>query len=580
MNQFAFIKEIIMKSMTRILMVYPKIPTTYWSLEYAIAFVNQKSSMPPLGLMTIAAMLPSHYDVKLVDLNLCELKEEDFAGIDLVFLSAMLVQKESFQKVVAAAKKQGIPVAAGGPYPTNSYKEIEGVDYFILNEGEITLPKFLRDFENGRPKAIYEDLTKPDLSSSPIPRFDLIQTKDYSAMALQLSRGCPFNCEFCDIIEMFGRTPRYKEPEQFLRELDAVLDAGYIGPLFIVDDNFIGHRKKVKDLLRKIIQWQELHNYPFTLFTEASINLAEDEELLNLMVVAGFDMVFVGLESPDESILQQTQKKQNVNHDMITSVDRIQRSGIEVMAGFILGFDNESEDIFDRQIEFIDRSAIPMSMIGLMMALPNTQLYRRLQKENRLLSTSNGNNTHQLSLNFIPTMDTGILVKGYKRVLSTIYQPENYFRRAFAMIEKFPKRVYSIHSERSLTRDVPALLRSVAKQGFSDYALHYWKFLFKVLLRRPYHFGFAVTQAIKGYHNFRITKEIFILDEFLQQVSSLNKNLEQISDAENATKSVSSFFRTRKKLRKRFHGFNTNMQFYVQAEWLDLEDKFSAVAGR
>jgi len=410
----------------RVLLVSPRIPMTYWSYKYALPFVKKKALLPPLGLLTVAAMLPEDYELRLVDMNVAELRREEVEWADMVFLSAMLVQQQSFDEVVVLCRECGKPVVAGGPYPISSFEKIEGVHHFVLDEAELTLPVFLRDLEQGKAKHIYRDERKPDLSLAPLPRFDLVDVTQYESMPLQFSRGCPFDCEFCDIIEMFGRKPRTKSPEQFLREVDHVYNTGFRGSLFIVDDNFVGNKNKVKELLRSLVSWQRKHRYPFTVSTEASITLARDEELLDLMVSAGFTMVFVGIETPDDKTLAMTHKTQNLREDVLSSVVRIQKKGIEVSGGFIVGFDGEEEDIFERQKTFIQKAGIPTAMVGLLMALPNTRLYRRLKREGRVLSDAGGNNTHDFALNFIPQMSREKLLGGYKWLLAEVFSPYNY----------------------------------------------------------------------------------------------------------------------------------------------------------
>lgn len=496
---------------TKVLMVYPKIPTTYWSFKYALPFIKKKASFPPLGLLTIASMMPKNYDIKLIDMNTTKLREKDILNADIVFISAMIVQKESFEEVVKLCNDLGKPVVAGGPYPTSSYKSITGVDYFVLNEGEITLPQFLSDFEKGQAKPIYFDETKPDITKTPVPRFDLIKTKHYSDMMLQFSRGCPFNCEFCDIIEMFGRIPRTKEPEQFIRELEEVYNTGFRGAIFIVDDNFIGNKANVKKLLPKIEQWQKQNKYPFTFFTEASVNLAQDDELMELMVKAGFDMVFLGIETPVEECLASANKHQNVKVDLLESISKIQSKGLEVTGGFIIGFDSDPHNIFDLMIEFIQKSKIPLAMVGLLTALPNTQLYRRLKAEGRLLKESKGDNTHHIELNFIPKMDINKLTEGYKRVLKEIYKPKKYFQRCWHLLKSLPPHRISY---RPITfTEIRALVMSLVRQTFSTYSIHYTKFLLKVLVFRPKHFSEAIRMAIMGQHFFKITRKTLAVDD-------------------------------------------------------------------
>ncbi len=501
----------------KILLLYPAIPTTYWSFKYALPFIKYKTLMPPLGLITVAALLPEEYEVRLIDMNFQKLTAEDITSADMVFISAMIVQKESFHQTVKMCNEYGTPVVAGGPYPTSSYSKIEGVSHFILNEGEVTLPRFIEDLEQGNPKRIYRDDTKPDMTKTPLPRFDLLDMKAYESMALQSSRGCPFNCEFCDIIEMFGRIPRYKNPEQFINEMNVLYDMGYRGSLFIVDDNFIGNKKKATELLEHIVAWQKARKYPFALFTEASINLAQDEQLIDLMVEAGLDTVFIGIETPITETLTLTQKHQNTKADILDSIKTIQGKGIEVMGGFIVGFDSDPENIFDLQIDFIQKAGIPLAMIGTMIALPNTQLHRRLEREGRILGETDGNNTHSMELNFIPRMPRETLMKGYKRVISAIYEPRNYFQRCNTLIKRIP---HNANSHGSISaRQARAFFLSLLRQTFSRYGLDYLRLLASALIYNPRQFPMAVNLAVKGYHFFKMTSDILRAE----QVSAIMK---------------------------------------------------------
>jgi radical SAM superfamily enzyme YgiQ (UPF0313 family) len=509
----------------KILLVYPEIPATYWSFKYALPFVKYKTLMPPLGLITIAALLPADYEVRLVDMNIQKLTTEDITSADMVFVSAMIVQKESFHQVVAQCNEYGTPVVAGGPYPTSSYRQITGVSHFILNEGEVTLPRFIDDLGRGQAQQIYQDDTKPDITKTPPPRFDLLDMGVYESMALQSSRGCPFNCEFCDIIEMFGRVPRYKTPEQFINEMNILYDMGHRGSLFIVDDNFIGNKAKARELLVHIRDWQIERDYPFSLFTEASINLAQDESLLDLMVEAGMDTVFIGIETPLTETLALTQKLQNTKADILESVRTIQSKGIEVMGGFIVGFDNDPENIFDLQIDFIQKAGIPLAMIGTMVALPNTQLHRRLEREGRILGETDGNNTHSMELNFIPRMPRETLMEGYKRVISTIYEPHNYFERCITLLKRIPGNANSHGSISS--RQAKAFFLSLLKQTFSRYGLYYLRLLASALIYNPRQFPMAVNLAVKGYHFFKMTGDIVKAE----QISAYMKtSLEQLEE--------------------------------------------------
>ncbi len=511
-----------------ILMVYPEIPDTYWSFKHTLPMIGKKAVIPPLGLMTVAAILPESYKVKLVDMNVTGLLEDDIRNADLVFVSAMIIQKESFNRVVGICNRLGKKVVAGGPYPSSSHEKIEGVDYFVLNEAEITLREFIRDYENGEPLKIYSSDEKPDIDETPLPRFDIIDIDKYTNLALQYSRGCPFNCEFCDIIEMFGRKPRTKSVETFLRELDAVHETGFTGSLFIVDDNFIGNKRKVKELLRGIVGWQKEKGFPFRFFTEASIDLARDDELLELLVAAGFDMLFMGIETPDAEGLKHAQKGQNLKGDLLESVKKIQKHGLEVTAGFIVGFDTDGEDIFQRQIDFIESAGIPIAMVGMLIALPNTQLYRRLKREGRLTENeTGGNNTHELHVNFIPRMDEKLLVEGYNRIISEIYTPEKYFKRCAGLIERFPKKP-EVESSISIT-SLKHLARSLKTQAFSSYGKWYRKFLLSVLIKKPGRFVDAVTLAMKGHHFFCLTDDIIKSVSFTNELNAAMQKLRDIT---------------------------------------------------
>lgn len=487
----------------KVLLVYPKFPITYWSFKYSLHFIGKKSVFPPLGLLTVAAMLPQDWMIEIIDMNVTKLDPEIIKNYDMVFISAMLVQKDSFNYVTSLCKEFNVPVVAGGPYPTSLWRNISNVDHFVLNEAEVTLPQFLHDLKCGIPHHVYTSSEKPSLDKTPIPRFDIINLKPYSSVPLQFSRGCPFNCEFCDIISLFGRVPRTKSPQQFLAEVDAVYNAGFRESIFIVDDNFIGNKAKVKELLKAIINWQIDHSYPFSFQTEASVNLAHDQELMELMYNAGFDMVFVGIETPVVASLEAVGKQQNVKENLLENVATIQKHGMEVSAGFIVGFDDDPLDVFDLQIDFIQNSGIPMAMVGILDALPQTKLYDRLKQENRLIAESNGNNTHKLAPNFIPKMPVKKLIDGYIKILSTIYSPMQYFGRCLTLIKRVPdeRMVY-----RQFTfKELKALVMSFIKQGLSSYGYYYFKFLFKTLQLRPKLFSEAIALAIKGYHLFKIT---------------------------------------------------------------------------
>ncbi len=484
----------------KILLVYPQYPDTFWSFKHILKFASKKAAFPPLGLLTIAAMLPDEWERKVIDMNVSPLKDKDILWADYVFISAMITQKESAIEVIERCNRLGISVVAGGPVFTTGYEEFKGVDHFILGEAEATFPPFLEDLRNGCARPVYASEEHPDIARTPIPAWDLIKLKHYFSMPVQYSRGCPFDCEFCDIIIMYGHVPRTKSPEQLLREFDALYERGWRGSLFIVDDNFIGNKIKVKEMLPEVIRWQKERKYPFLLFTEASLNLADDEELMGMMVEAGFDKVFVGLETPSEASLAECNKFQNEKRDMTAAVKTIQNNGMQVLGGFIVGFDNDPESIFDSQINFIQNIGVVTAMVGILTALPKTRLYNRLKEEGRLLKNSSGDNTDG-SLNFIPKMDPEKVIKGYQRIIQTIYSPKKYYERIGTFLDEYnPKRP---RRQRIGFGEIRSLLKSVwylGISGKSDSKRYYWKIMTRAFFKHRRAFPEAVTLAIYGIH--------------------------------------------------------------------------------
>ena len=490
----------------KILLVYPEFPETYWSFRHALSFEGKSSAFPPLGLLTVSAMLPQTWERRLVDLNIQQLKESDIEWADLVFCSAMIVQKESLKFVIKQSKAQGKRVVVGGPYITTSAADIPDVDHVFLGESETTLPEFVRDLERGEAKPVYQAAERPALTETPVPDFTLADIKSYSAMSIQYSRGCPFQCEFCDIIEIYGRVPRTKSCDQVVAELDALFQIGWRGMVFIVDDNFIGNKRSVKQLLPVLADWSERHDHPFSFITEASVNLADDEELLEGMRLAGFRRVFLGIETPVEASLKEAQKGQNLRGNLLDSIRKIQGYGMEVMAGFIVGFDNDPEDIFERQMDFIRESAIPLAMVGLLAALPDTQLWRRLEREGRLLAASTGNNTDG-SLNFIPKMNAARLVEGYSSMLRTIYSPREFYRRSLNCLERVVSSVPEPRRD-GLLSDIATLSRVMLALGVRDHArVEFWRYLRSVLSSHRQKFSEAIRLAAIGYHFRKLNEE-------------------------------------------------------------------------
>jgi radical SAM superfamily enzyme YgiQ (UPF0313 family) len=488
-----------------ILLVYPQFPDTYWSFRYALSFERKRSAFPPLGLLTISAMLPADWSRRLVDMNIRDLRVRDIEWADVVFCSAMLVQRDSLQRVISLSKSCGKRVVVGGPYVSTTAENLPGVDHIFVGEAEETLPEFVRDLERGEARRVYKATERPALSDTPLPHFKLASLKHYSSMSVQYSRGCPFQCEFCDIIEIYGRVPRTKSNQQMLEELDALRRTGWRGPVFIVDDNFIGNKRNVKKLLPELADWSERHSRPFSFFTEASVNIADDDELLELMRRAGFYRVFLGIETPVKESLKEAQKGQNMRSDLLQSVRKVQSYGLEVMAGFIIGFDNDPEDIFERQINFIRESAIPLAMVGLLTALPQTQLWRRLQREGRLLQESTGNIT-DCSLNFIPRMDPRRLIADYKTLLRKIYSPAEYYERALECLKRMPAA--SAPQRPHPIRDVTTFMRVILALGVRDRERSkFWRYMGCVAASHRKTFARAVILAAMGYHFRKLTED-------------------------------------------------------------------------
>jgi radical SAM superfamily enzyme YgiQ (UPF0313 family) len=486
------------------LLLYPEWPDTYWSFKHALPFEGKRSAYPPLGLLTIAPLLPRHWPKRLVDTNIRPLKDADLQWADLVMVSGMLVHKPEVVQLLDRARGRGLTTVVGGPITSSVAELTEHADHVVIGEAEELIPALADDLERGRAKPVYQAAEKPGLDKTPLPDLSLIDPRYYSAMAIQYSRGCPFTCEFCDIIEIYGRRPRTKSPAQVVAELDQLYERKWRGSVFIVDDNFIGNKKKVKELLPVLADWNQRRRNPFTFFTEASLNLSDDPELLEMMKAARFNRVFMGIETPVEASLKEAHKLQNTRRSLMESVKRIQSYGMEVMAGFIVGFDNDPEDIFDRQVEFIQESGIPLAMVGLLLALPGTQLYRRLMKEGRIVEEGHGNNM-DLRLNFIPKMNPQRLVEGYRSILARIYQPEAYYERVLRFLEQF-KPV--CHTHRSWS-DYKAFLRSIWKQGLrGDSRRSYWKFFLEAATRYRHAFDTAITLAIMGYHFQTLTRTV------------------------------------------------------------------------
>ena len=516
--------------MKNALLLYPRHPPTYWGNNFALDLLGIRAAFPPLGLLTVAAMFPSRYNLRVVDLNVTSLEDTDLDWADLAFTSTMIVQRPSLEQVVERCNRAGVPVISGGPHPTTFHREMEGIDHFVLDEVEETFPAFLRDLENGTAKRVYRAPRKPDVTVAPLPRFDLVDMNDYYSMCLQFSRGCPFDCEFCDITKLYGRVSRTKSPEQMVAEFDHLYELGWRGPLFLVDDNFIGNKREVTRLLPAIAEWQKERGHPFALSTEASVNLVRMNDLMDVMIEAGFDTVFLGIETPNPKALKKMKKPQNLSmrddNYLFAAVRKIQQKGMQVQGGFILGLDEDDESAFDAQIEFIQQTGIPIALVGLLTALKDTNLWERLKREGRLLDKPIEINA--TSLNFKPQMDPATLVEGYLRVIGTIYDStlENYFERCLTLLEHLnpvphtnkPVSRHALYAgimgiRRRLTRDqLPAFSRYVAK----------------VSKDHPRMMPLAIRLAATGHHCEKFTRQQTVIREFKEY---LNSELATVRDA-------------------------------------------------
>ncbi len=495
----------------KILLVYPQYPDTFWSFKHALKFIFKKAAFPPLGLLTVAAMLPEEWEKKLVDMNITTVTDRDLKWADYVFVSGMVAQQNSAREVIDRCKELGTKIVAGGPFFNPGYEDFgfDDMDHIIFGEAENKLPLFIEDLEKGCAKHIYASEEFPDISETPVPLWSLIDRKKYQSMNIQYSRGCPFNCEFCDIVILNGHRPRTKDKNQVIAELDALYDSGWRANVFFVDDNFIGNKRKLKsEILPAIIKWMEEKRRPFTFYTEASINLADDEELMRMMTAAGFDMVFVGIESPSAESLVECNKLPNKNRDLLASVKKIQNYGLQVQGGFIVGFDSDPLSIFRSQIDFIQKSGIVTAMVGVLMAPPETRLYKRLKKENRILPKGSGDNTDG-STNFIPKMGREALTRGYEHIVDTIYAPKQYYERIKTFLKEYQPsnkgkfKVSLLH--------LIALIRTTWVLGIKEKGrMQYWKLVGWTLLKKPKTFPLSMTLAVQGFHFRKVAQKIRI----------------------------------------------------------------------
>lgn len=523
--------------MPNTLLIYPRHPPTYWGNNFALDLLGIRAAFPPLGLLTVAAMFPPEYDLRLVDLNVNALEDSDLEWADLAFTSSMIVQRPSLDQIIKRCNDAHVPVIAGGPHPTTFHEEMEGVAHFVLDEVEETFPDFLHDLESGIAKRIYRAPRKPDITLTPLPRFDLINMKDYYSMCLQFSRGCPFDCEFCDITKLYGRVSRTKSPEQMVAEFDHLFELGWRGPLFLVDDNFIGNKREVTRLLPVVAEWQQERGHPYSLSTEASVNLVRMNDLMDIMIAAGFDTVFLGIETPNPKALEKMKKPQNINmrddNYLFKSVRKIQQKGMQVQGGFILGLDEDDESAFDAQIEFIQETGIPIALVGLLTALKGTNLWTRLEREDRLLDMPIEINA--TSLNFKPEMDPETLVEGYLRVIGTIYDStlENYFDRCLTLLENL-NPVPHLHkpvSQHALYAGIMGIRQRLSPHQLPAFS----RYIGKVSKNHRRLLPLAIRLAATGHHCEKFTRQQTMIREFKEYVTS---ELNRINEA--GTQPISS----------------------------------------
>lgn len=491
----------------KILLIYPWYPDTFWSFRHALRFISRKASFPPLGLLTVAAMLPGEWEKRVVDLNVTPLADADISWADYVFISAMSIQQESARTVIERCVRAGVRIVAGGPLFTAYHDQFPQVDHLVLGEAEVNLGPFLQDLQQGQARRVYDDPRRAKLDQTPLPLWDLVDPAQYAAMNIQYGRGCPFDCEFCDITVLFGRTPRTKGLPQLIAELDSLYERGWRGAVFFVDDNFIGDRKRLKTvILPALIDWMERAGHPFYFYTEASIDLADDDELMELMVRAGFEEVFIGIETPHEDGLAESGKSPNKNRDLLASVKHIQQAGLQVHGGFIVGFDSDPPSIFEKQIRFIQESGIVTAMVGVLSAMRGTRLYERLGREGRLIREGCGSNT-SADLNFIPRMAPERLLSGYQAILDNIYSPRQFYRRVIQLFREYqpqPKTGFRIQSGY-----LGALFKSMLFLGvLGRERFYFWKLLAWTIIRKPRLFPLSVTYAIYGFHFRKIAEQL------------------------------------------------------------------------
>jgi radical SAM superfamily enzyme YgiQ (UPF0313 family) len=479
-----------------------------------LELLPEKVLMPPLGLITVAALCPSEWTLRLVDEAVEDLTDDDLRWADLVMVGGMEVQKEGMGEVLARARCLGRRTIVGGPYASSEPERMLAfADHVVEGEPDEVFGEIAAALEAGTAQRHYQITDRPDVTHTPIPRFDLLQLASYASMSIQFSRGCPFQCEFCDIIILYGRKPRTKSPQQVQAELDVLLSLGWMKQIFIVDDNFIGNHQRALELCVELEKWQQAHNFPVMFYTEASMDLARKTALVDAMVKANFFYVFLGIESPSKEALQETRKFQNLAVDPVTCIDVLHQKGLWVTGGFIVGFDSDSEGIFDRQIEFIERTAIPWALINSLHAMPGTALFARLQKEGRLLTESLHSSGDTNPPNFRTTLAPEVLLRGQAKTLTAIYEPKAFYERAWRSMQCWEIKKSQHAAKQPGPAGVAAIaLRSIWHQGIkSSYRGAYWKYVLRILTHytlNPPKLWMAATLMISGHHFIPYAREV------------------------------------------------------------------------
>ncbi|MGK7946721.1 MAG: B12-binding domain-containing radical SAM protein [Microcystaceae cyanobacterium] len=517
----------------KVLLIYPVFPPTFWSYDKSLELVNRKVLLPPLGLITVAGILPQEWEYKLVDRNIRPVSEEEWEWAELVVFSAMIVQKADLIEQIKEAKQRGKLVAVGGPYATSVPQEVEEADFLVLDEGEITLPQFVEALNQGATEGVFRTTEKPDVTQTPIPRYDLLELDAYDSMSVQFSRGCPFQCEFCDIIVLYGRKPRTKSPEQLLKELDYLYDLGWRRGIFMVDDNFIGNKRNVKLLLKELKVWQKEHQYPFRFNTEASVDLAQDKELMELMVAANFDAVFLGVETPDEDSLKLTKKYQNTRDPLTETIDTLIKAGLRPMAGFIIGFDGEKKGSGDRIIQFVEEAAIPTAMFGMLQALPNTALWARLDKEGRLRTEGKQDINQSTLMNFMPTRPIDEIASEYIDAFWTLYDAHTFLDRTYRCFLKLGAPQGQAPFKWPEWVDLKALGTVIWRQGIKrSTRWKFWHHLFSIMINNFPVWEHYLTVCAHNEH-FLEYRQI-VRNEIEEQLAAFKEREKEISLVESA----------------------------------------------